>query len=65
MIAEEYLVDILDLNRCDPKFKFVEKFSFGHCNNVDKLIMSEKSGSLREDRYLMEKKSSWILCSDK
>jgi hypothetical protein len=54
MIAEEYLIDILDLNRCNPEFKFFEKFSFGYFN-VDKLIMSEKSGSSSNNRYFMEK----------
>jgi hypothetical protein len=55
MIAKDYLADILDLNRCHPKYEFVEKFSFGHKIQPDKLKISDKSGSSQGSRYRMDK----------
>jgi hypothetical protein len=55
LIAEDYLADILDLNRCHPKDGSVEKFSFGHKIEPDKLKISEKSGSSQGSRYPMDK----------
>jgi hypothetical protein len=47
LIANEYLADILDLNRCHPSSKFVENYSFGFRKdpNQDKLKKVDRSGS--------------------
>jgi hypothetical protein len=49
IIAEEYLSDIIHLERCHPKQKYREIFSFGHENSKDKLILPKTMKSLSSE----------------